>query len=82
MLKLATDELIAAQDQMIAVIDGPAEGVVEQRPAAATGLGGGFVDRHPPARLDNPNGRREPRQSRADDVDRPRSLAGRRHRIP
>jgi len=55
---------------MVAVIDSQVGRRVEIRPAAAAGLLRSLVDMHLEIRIRQPNGRREARNSSADDVDR------------
>ena len=54
---------------MIAVVDGEVGRRVEIGPAAAAGLLGGLVDMDAVTGIGQPNGRREARNSSADDVD-------------
>jgi hypothetical protein len=54
---------------MVAVIDSQVGRRVEIRTATAAGLLRSLVDMHPAIRIRQPNGRREARNSSANDVD-------------
>ena len=61
---------VAREQELVAVIDSQVGRRVEIRPAAAAGLLRSLVDMHLEIRIRQPNGRREARNSSADDVDR------------
>lgn len=61
--------MVTAQQQMIAVVDAPAEHVVVVGPAAPAGMASRFVKRHGNAGLGQPDRGGKAGQSGADDVD-------------
>jgi hypothetical protein len=60
---------VAREQEVIAVVDGEVGRGVKIRTAAAARLLRGLVEVHFKIRLRQPNGRREARNSSADDVD-------------
>ena len=79
-LEVAERAKVAAQQQMIAIVDDPAEAAVEVGAAAAARLLGGFVERHRLAQLEQPDRRGEAREPRPDHVDQRHSGQSRPYR--
>ncbi len=67
-LQVCISRPIAAEQQMVAVVDAAAHGIVLERPAAAAGMSGGFVQNDPVPGLDQADRRRKAGHAGADDM--------------